>query len=611
MAKGAEKPALRLAQRYAPMMEIKKQRDPCDTLGEGYRPTSVDTVLGNPQVKLLRFPQGDVPARTLAQAPTARDLAGLGVDYNLDLPGDSLHPGCDYMKLSRRLTAAFPNLTYARIAHEPGVHGLALQFWFYWIYNQFTDLHESDWEMIQLDFPVDTVEKALGASPTEAAYAEHAGGTRSSWSGGDLKREGDHPVVYPGAGSHASYFGSQLYLGNGKSGFGCDDTRGPSQRLALTPELIPTRPGYRGRYSWLTFNGIWGQKEPGFYNGPGGPNVHQQWLEPLRWAQGLRTEAPTVPVGNTFGPSATSAFCGGVTAGSKALLFATTHKWVAWLIFLALLAIALVAIRSTSWHKRDPLPLGQRLAGGEVLRAAHSLYRRHLALYRGIGLIFVPLAILAALCSSLILGTDNAHAFGAISGGRGFELAVTAAITILFVGIAFSLLIAAVANSLLEIDRGGKPTPASVYRAALGRIGTLLAIMLAVAFTVGLLSLTVIGIPLAILKGVDWAFATPEAMIRGTGARESLRASTRLVRRRWWPVAGFVFVVLGINVISGAAVGIVLISVTSLPLVAINVVGSIVYVFVVPYCSIAMILERYSLSASPSAPPEPPPTQEG
>jgi hypothetical protein len=185
MAKGAEKPALQLAQRYAPVMEIKKQRDPCDTLGEGYRPTSVDTVLGNPQVRLLRFPQGDTPGRTLAQPPTARDLAGLGANYNLDLPGDSLHPGCDYMKLSRQLTAPFPALTYARIAHEPGVHGLALQFWFYWIYNQFTDLHESDWEMVQLDFPVDTVAEALGSSPTEAAYAEHAGGTRSSWNGGD------------------------------------------------------------------------------------------------------------------------------------------------------------------------------------------------------------------------------------------------------------------------------------------------------------------------------------------------------------------------------------------------------------------------------------------
>jgi hypothetical protein len=58
IGKGSQNPALQLAQRYAPVMEIKKQRDPCDTLGEGYRPTSVNTVLGNPQVKLLRFPQG-------------------------------------------------------------------------------------------------------------------------------------------------------------------------------------------------------------------------------------------------------------------------------------------------------------------------------------------------------------------------------------------------------------------------------------------------------------------------------------------------------------------------------------------------------------------------
>jgi hypothetical protein len=234
--------------------------------------------------------------------------------------------------------------------------------------------------MIQVDFSVDSVQEALSVSPTEVAYAEHAGGTRTSWTGGDLDKEGTHPIVYPGAGSHASYLGSNLYLGNGKSGFGCDDTRGP-QKADAHPELLPTNPGLKGKDAWLTFEGLWGQKEPGFYKGPGGPSQHEQWREPFRWANGLRTDAPTVPAGTTFGPSATNVFCGAVTAGSKAVLFATESKWVALLIVLVLAGLAIWAAHSTTWHKRDPLPLGQRLAAGEVLRGANSLDRVHRWLY--------------------------------------------------------------------------------------------------------------------------------------------------------------------------------------------------------------------------------------
>ena len=67
---------------------------------------------------------------------------------------------------------------------------------------------------------------------------------------------------------------------------------------------------------------------------------------------------------------------------------------------------------------------------------------------------------------------------------------------------------------------------------------------------------------------------------------------------RWWRVAGFLAMALGVGIVSGALVGVLLISATDLPLVAINVVASIVYVIAIPYCAIALILERYSLSGS-------------
>ncbi len=139
------------------------------------------------------------------------------------------------------------SVTYAHVAREPGVRGIAVQFWFYYWFNQFNDLHESDWEMIQVAFDASTVEEALARGPSQLAYAQHEGGERRSWDDPRVEKEGTHPVVYVSSGSHASQYWSALFLGNGRrgSGLGCDDTRGPSRRVVPTPVLVPTYPVIR------------------------------------------------------------------------------------------------------------------------------------------------------------------------------------------------------------------------------------------------------------------------------------------------------------------------------------------------------------------------------
>ncbi len=87
-----------------------------------------------------------------------------------------------------------------------------LQYWFFFCYNSWrsgfggVNDHESDWEMISL-YLYESEGKLL---PEWAAYASH------DFHGDDLRRRWDdqeqldfidgHPVVYAGAGSHASYF---------------------------------------------------------------------------------------------------------------------------------------------------------------------------------------------------------------------------------------------------------------------------------------------------------------------------------------------------------------------------------------------------------------------
>ena len=106
---------------------------------------------------------------------------------------------------------------------------IALQYWFFYVFNDFNNLHEGDWEMIQLDFDASSAREALSQDPVAVGYSSHEGAERADWDEDKLEIvDGSHPVVYPAAGSHANKYTAALYLGSSaKAGVGCDDTRGP------------------------------------------------------------------------------------------------------------------------------------------------------------------------------------------------------------------------------------------------------------------------------------------------------------------------------------------------------------------------------------------------
>ena len=144
---------------------------------------------------------------------------------------------------------------------EPGKPGkLALQYWFYYPFNDFNNKHESDWEMIQLMFDAGTAADALEASPTTVGYSQHSGAERAAWDDPKLEKRGSHPIVYPGKGSHANYFSQSVWLGHGpEEGFGCDDTRAPSDLVQTDAVLLPaTAPASADCIAWLAYQGQWG-----------------------------------------------------------------------------------------------------------------------------------------------------------------------------------------------------------------------------------------------------------------------------------------------------------------------------------------------------------------
>jgi hypothetical protein len=226
---------------------------------------------------------------------------------------------------------------YGRVVRQGG--WTALQYWFFYYYNSWrsgfhgVNDHESDWENIL----VYLYEQDGRLYPEWVAYASH------DFHGDDLRRRWDdrgeldlvdgHPVVWAGAGSHASYFRQGEYqspvalpvpgwlssFARGLSSFwtrtlgqagrvrdpfripfvdfarGDGKSIGPGQAESWDPVVIdestPWVSQYRGLWGLYAHDPISGENAPAgpMYNRGGSPR--QSWYDPLGFA-GLDKEPP-------------------------------------------------------------------------------------------------------------------------------------------------------------------------------------------------------------------------------------------------------------------------------------------------------------------------------
>jgi hypothetical protein len=260
--------ATTLAARYSPVIMLEPQHRPCGP-GEAYRPTSVDILLGNPEV--VR----NSGRKIVKQGPTGQDLSRAPAGDYIDLQGNALRPGCFYEKQFKRWFGDRKPTVYVHIATDSRHPGkLAVQYWFFYTFNDFTNKHEGDWEMAQVVFDAATPERALQSDPYQVDFAQHAGGKRGAWDNDPkLTKDGTRPMEYIATGAHAAFFQSKLYLGKGGTAvFGCEDTRSATDRFSLQTVMPPETPAPPDSpFAWLNFPGRWGQKQRGINDGPLGP----------------------------------------------------------------------------------------------------------------------------------------------------------------------------------------------------------------------------------------------------------------------------------------------------------------------------------------------------
>jgi hypothetical protein len=590
---GTETDASRLlAERYAPIVVLKQQEAACDQRGEAFFPAPVDIVLDNPDVLLRQVGLGDPVSM---RGPAARDLFGLGEGFYLDFPGISLAPGCIYERDFRRYAADVPVTVYAQVAQQPDrPDKLALQYWFYWYYNDWNNTHESDWEGIQLLFDAASAQEALSVEPTSVGYSQHEGGERAGWNDSGLEREGDRPVVYSSAGSHASYFSSAVYLGRSASeGFGCDDTTGPSVRTDPVAVLVPSQvDDPADPFAWLAFGGRWGERQAGPYNGPTGMSTKDRWVHPIDWHDQLRDSSVTVPAGDGRAASTVRAFCSVVGWGSVQIIDAKVSPIRTVLTAALLLLVARVAVRRTGWSRVAVRPTRARRRAGEILRAAPRLYRRRPAAFALIGLIYLPVSLLVAVVVRLL---QSAPLFGPLFelSGQGGTMSVFLALVVGGVAnaYAYTAVSAAVARQIAALEDDAPVSGGESLRQAWSMWQPLLMTVLRITAIVGALFISVVGIPLAIWFLVRYQFVAQVVSLEGRGDAAALRRSGQLVRGRWAHTAVVTAVINGAVLLLSSAVGLLLlVAVNGLPLWMFAVTVNLVASFIVPLAAIAQTL---------------------
>lgn len=196
------------------------------------------------------------------------------------------------------------------------------------------------------------------------------------------------------------------------------------------------------------------------------------------------------------------------------------------------------------------LPVG-RLTLPDIVAAAFTLLVRYAVRFYSLALILAALALadfvgvdrLASLfgVQAQTSANGNSTDVGSIAGVYAFlfcALLAFALLNFLSDALLVPLALDALAGRTPRIGAG-----LTTFWAALPAV---LGVWIVVSLTLGILSITAIGIPVAIYLFVRWGFAVQVICEEGTSPLAALRRSAEIVRGRWWRTAAVlaVFIVL-------------------------------------------------------------------
>ena len=228
-----------------------------------------------------------------------RDRSLLNINYLKDLSGYELNEDSFMWLPKDAFTSVRDDLqptVYYRVFYNQENHNpYAIQYWFFYYYNEWDAAHQGDWESV-------TVFLDQNLQPKEVALSTHYEANRISWD--SMLTEGDRPRVYVSSGGHGSYAlsGSTRYYAL-KYSFEAstwsstiniipaDDFHDGDLRLGTY--ILKDSQGLEGTNSWLNYSGHFGFSHLNYDGNPEAPS--SQFLTMMNVIEGSAGEVAGNP----------------------------------------------------------------------------------------------------------------------------------------------------------------------------------------------------------------------------------------------------------------------------------------------------------------------------
>jgi hypothetical protein len=146
-----------------------------------------------PRVVMRSPPESTLP-EDHSGCPELRPCA-----YFFDVRGIDARPrgaAKRYVRRQDRLLGTRSPTVYWHATRYVDSGEVALSYWFLYIFNNYTNVHEADWERV-------TIRLDSKLKPKEVFFSAHVLGHSAPWE--SLRKVGEHVAVYPAGGSHGNY----------------------------------------------------------------------------------------------------------------------------------------------------------------------------------------------------------------------------------------------------------------------------------------------------------------------------------------------------------------------------------------------------------------------
>jgi hypothetical protein len=280
--------------------------------------------------------------------------------------------------------------------------------------------------------------------------------------------------------------------------------------------------------------------------------------------------------GTALGPNATDVFCSLSKYGSQVFMEIGTEPQ----LLLGLTAVVLAVAVLIFTNKR------------RTIKDAYAFYLRHIGIFAAIGLISIPIGLVFNFFQIILRSVPPFDWLIAWFDDTAAARLIASAAAGSLQHIILTLLIAPpVIQTVLDVRHGLKPDLRRSYRRAYRHLRVLAVALVLASLTGSLLTLTIIGIPIAIILGIRWQFFGQATILDGADTgRQALDKSRHAITGRTMQAFSDSLIFQLLAVIPGPLVGALLMIAGKASVDFANLFASVVYAITLPISTIGLTL---------------------